>query len=104
MKQFLRKVADAIIRSTVLKYGLILVFGLAAICLLGENSLYSHLRNRSRIAELQAEISGLREQYKQDKTQLRMLDSDPKSIQKIARERYFMKADDEDIFVISEEE
>ena len=32
-----------------------------------------------------------------------MLDKDPKAIQKIARERYFMKADDEDIFVLTDD-
>ena len=32
-----------------------------------------------------------------------MLDSDPKAIEKIARERYFMKTDDEDIFVLSDD-
>ena len=29
---------------------------------------------------------------------------DPKAIARIARERYFMKADDEDIFVLSDDE
>ena len=33
-----------------------------------------------------------------------MLDSNPKAIEKIARERYFMKADDEDIFVLSDDQ
>jgi cell division protein FtsB len=33
-----------------------------------------------------------------------VLDSNPKAIKKIARERYFMKADDEDIFVLSDDE
>ena len=32
-----------------------------------------------------------------------MLESNPKAIEKIARERYFMKADDEDIFVLSDD-
>jgi cell division protein FtsB len=33
-----------------------------------------------------------------------MLDSDPKAIEKIARERYFMKEDNEDIFVFSDDQ
>jgi cell division protein FtsB len=32
-----------------------------------------------------------------------MLKRDPKAIEKIARERYFMKADGEDIFVLSDD-
>ena len=35
--------------------------------------------------------------------QIRLLDSDPNAMRKIARERYFMKADDEDIFVLSDD-
>jgi cell division protein FtsB len=33
-----------------------------------------------------------------------MLDSNPKAIEKIARERYFMKEDNEDIFVFSNDQ
>ena len=32
-----------------------------------------------------------------------MLEADPKAMEKIARERYFMKADDEDIFVLEDD-
>ena len=42
--------------------------------------------------------------YNKDMRELRMLDRNPKAIEKIARERYFMKADDEDIFVLSDDE
>ena len=37
-------------------------------------------------------------------TRLRELETNPKAIEKIARERYFMKADDEDIFVLSDDQ
>jgi cell division protein FtsB len=32
------------------------------------------------------------------------LEDNPKEIEKIARERYFMKAEDEDIFVLSDDD
>ena len=32
------------------------------------------------------------------------MSKDPKAMEKIARERYFMKADDEDIYVLSDDE
>ena len=35
---------------------------------------------------------------------LKELNTNPDAIAKIARERYFMKADDEDIFVLSDDE
>ena len=36
--------------------------------------------------------------------QLKELKTDPKAIARVARERYFMKADNEDIFVLSDDE
>ena len=41
--------------------------------------------------------------YERDKAKIRELDRNPKAMEKIARERYFMKTDDEDIFVLREE-
>lgn len=102
-KQLLRRAANAIASSTVVRYSVVLLGGLVLICLVGDNSLYSHYRNQRRIAVLQAEINALRKQNHDAQAKLHMLDRDPKSIEKIARERYFMKADDEDIFVVKEE-
>jgi cell division protein FtsB len=39
-----------------------------------------------------------------NKERIRQLEDNPKEIEKIAREQYFMKADDEDIFVLSDDE
>ncbi len=87
-----------------LKY---IVVGLIAVILIGfvdENSVWNHLRNKQRISELEDEIEQYTERYHQDQERIRNLDSDPKAIEKIARERYFMKADDEDVFVLSDDE
>ena len=62
------------------------------------------MRNKQRISELEEEIDQYTERYHQDQERIRTLDSDPKAIEKIARERYFMKADDEDVFVLSDDE
>ena len=35
---------------------------------------------------------------------LKSLKSDPEALKKVARERYYMKTDDEDIFVIEDDE
>ena len=80
----LRKVLSYIRRSRVLKYCVV-------------------FRNKQKISELESEIARYRHRYEQDQAQLRRLDTDPKAIEKIARERYFMKADDEDIFVLSDD-
>ena len=99
----LGKILRFIRGSASLKYVVVLVIGVAIVGFLDENSVWSHMRNRRTITELQAEIQRYREQYERDKAQLRRLDADPKVIEKIARERYFMKMDDEDIFVLSDD-
>jgi cell division protein FtsB len=83
------------------------VVALIAVVLIGfvdENSVWSHLRNRQRISELEDEIEQYTERWHQDQENIRNLDNNPKAIEKIARERYFMKADDEDIFVLSDDD
>jgi cell division protein FtsB len=87
-----------------LKYIVVVFLAVLFIGFLDENSVWKHLRNQQYIGELKDEIKEYEERYKHDKAQIRELDSNPKSIEKIARERYFMKADDEDIFVLSDDE
>jgi len=86
-----------------LKYIVVTVIGIVLIGFVDENSVWHHMMNKQRISELQDEIDRYTEQNKNDQAQIKMLDSDPKAIKKIARERYFMKADNEDIFVLSDD-
>ena len=58
---------------------------------------------KQKINELEIEIQRYKRQYERDRAQLRKLDTDPKAIEKIARERYFMKTENEDIFVLSDD-
>ena len=86
-----------------LKYIVVALIGIILIGFVDENSVWHHIANKQRISELQDEIDRYTEQNKNDQAQIKVLDSDPKAIKKIARERYFMKADDEDIFVLSDD-
>ena len=90
-------------RSQALKYAVVCVVGVLIVGFLDENSLWNHLKNRQRIAELTEEKARYHADYERDKAQIRELDRNPKAMEKIARERYLMKADDEDIFVLREE-
>lgn len=87
-----------------MKYVVVMVLAVVLVGLVGENSVWSHFRNKRKIYELNSEIERYRYRYEHDMMQLRILDRNPKAIEKIARERYFMKADDEDIFVLSDDE
>ena len=90
-------------KSQALKYAVVCVAGVLIVGFLDENSVWNHLKNRQRIEELTEEKARYNADYERDKAQIRELDRNPKAMEKIARERYFMKADDEDIFVMKEE-
>ncbi|MGN1229173.1 MAG: septum formation initiator family protein [Prevotella sp.] len=92
----------AIGRSRFLKYALVVMIGVALVGFVGENSILSHVQNKVRISELDDEIGRYRELYEADRQKMDRLDRDPKAIEEIARERYFMKHADEDIFVFNE--
>ena len=84
-----------------LKYIVVALIAVVLIGFVDENSVWNHMRNKQRISDLEDEIEQYNERFREDQEKIRTLDSNPKAIEKIARERYFMKADDEDIFVLS---
>ena len=86
-----------------LKYALVTLIAVILIGFVDENSVWHHFQNRQKISELQDEIKKFSDEHQRNQEQIRKLDSNPKAIEKIARERYFMKADDEDIFVLSDD-
>lgn len=99
IKTFLIRIS----RSKPLKYVVVAIVGTVIVGFADDNSIWNHYRNKRKIAELQDEIGKFRNQYKQDVARLKSLESNPKAVEKIARERYFMKTDDEDIFVLSDD-
>lgn len=86
------------------KYQTVILIGVAVVGFLDENSFLNRFKHQQQISELKQEIRKYDDIYKSDTAQLYQLDHSPKAIEKIARERYFMKADDEDIFVLSDDE
>ena len=91
-------------RSVYFKYAVVCVVGVLLVGFLDDNSLWSHFKYRQRIAELTEEKEQFEADFYRDQVQIKELDRNPKAIMKIARERYFMKADDEDIFVLSDDD
>ena len=86
-----------------MKYLLVCVIGVLIIGFLDENSILSHINNMRRINDLKEEIKVYEDLNKSNKAKIRQLQENPKMMEMIARERYFMKADDEDIFVLSDD-
>ncbi len=85
------------------RYLIVFIIGVALITVLGENSLLQRYRYKQQIVALEDEIERQDARYQKDSIRLSELERSPEAIIKIARERYFMKASDEDIFVFSDE-
>lgn len=85
------------------KYLIVTVLGIVFVGFVGENSILKHVQNRIQVSKMKEEISDYQVQHEEAEKTLKELKHNPKAITKIARERYFMKADDEDIFVLSDD-
>ncbi|MCQ2220764.1 MAG: septum formation initiator family protein [Prevotella sp.] len=83
------------------KYLITIILGLLLVCVIDENSLMKYVSYQLRINELTAEIETYQKQFERDSTRLKTLYDDPKGVERVARERYLMKRDNEEIFVMS---
>lgn len=83
------------------KYLITIVVGVALVGFIDENSFLRRIQYDLQISQLKDEIRKYNDRNEAATKELRSIRHDPKAIEKIARERYFMKADDEDIYVLS---
>lgn len=80
----------------------VIVFGIL-IGFVGEHSLVERYKQRQEMKELQSEIDKYNSKFDSDKELLMRLKNNPEAIKDVARERYFMKKENEDIFIIENE-
>ena len=83
------------------KYLIVIVVGVLVVGVIDDNSIRQHIRYQIQIAGLRSEIDKYNAQLEKDTRLLKEMRKGPQVFGKIARERYFMKADNEDIFVLS---
>ena len=86
------------------RYIIVVVVGILIVGFVDDNSFMRRVQYELQISDLKKQIKEYNERHNTDSERLRELKRDPKAIEKIARERYFMKADDEDIYVLSDDE
>ena len=86
------------------RYQIVIVLGILIVGVFDENSFRRSIESYYEIQDLNTDIAKYKKQYYSDMQRLKDLNTSPDAIAKIARERYFMKADDEDIFVLSDDE
>lgn len=85
------------------KYLIVCVLFFVNLLFIDHNSMLKRYEHHKEIASLRAERERYKRLYEHDMAQLHSLETDPQIIEKIARERYFMKRPDEDVFVFEYE-
>ena len=85
------------------KYLVVLALGVLIVGFLGDNSVVAHLNNQVRINELKREISIHNTLTRANIDQIDKMNFDKNTLERVARERYFMKMEDEDIFILSDD-
>lgn len=86
------------------KYQIVIIIGVLLVGFVDEDSFMKRFELEYQISDLKDEIAKYNEQYDKSSAALKRLQRDPNEISRVARERYFMKKDDEDIFVLSDDE
>lgn len=85
------------------KYHITVCLGLTLVGFADEYSFMNRLKLDMQISEMEEEIERYSAQNEKDIKVLQELRHNPAAYEKIARERYFMKTEDEDIFVLSDD-
>ena len=85
------------------KYLITIVVGILIVGILDDNSFRKLIEYQFQISDMKESIRKYDNQYVRDSRLLWQINRNPKAIEKVAREKYFMKADDEDIFVLSDD-
>ncbi|MGL5891408.1 MAG: FtsB family cell division protein [Bacteroidia bacterium] len=67
------------------------------------NDLFTQLDRRAEVKKLESERDYFSNEIKRNQKEIQELRSNPKLLEKFAREHYLMKKDNEDIFVIVED-
>lgn len=70
------------------------------VCFIDANSLWERHYRWQRIDEMKAEIAKLQREYDENTRQLELLKTSPARVEQIARERYYMTRQNEDLFII----
>jgi cell division protein FtsB len=84
------------------KYWLVTILFFTITFLIGDSNLYSRYLYNEKINSLNGEIQRYKKEIEQNKKKLEELQTDKVGLEQFAREEYFMKKDDEDVFIIEE--
>jgi len=100
VKRFLRKIWPWLKNKYVLTITIFAVW----ILFFDQNNLVDRMKMSSEIRRLEADREYYLEEIEKDSARLHELTTDRDNLEKYAREQFFMKKPNEDVFVIVEEE
>ncbi len=93
MKEFLKKNAHWVGVAVLL---------LLMVCFFSDVNIFRYFKTKRRVDNLHREMEYYRERIAEDSTFIQNLRTDDRFLEKYARERHLMHAEDEQIFVIEE--
>ena len=84
------------------KYVVVMAFIMLIVVVLDDNSLLNRHKRSVHMEQMRTEIERYKQEYAYADGRLRELEN-PAAVEKLAREKYFMKRDNEDLFVLVDE-
>jgi cell division protein FtsB len=97
--KFIKKILPLFRNQYLLTFLIFLVW----IIFFDQNNLVDRARQMKRHKELEEEKTFYLDKIHEDSVKLHQLKTDEENLEEFAREEYFMKKDDEDIFIVVEE-
>ena len=98
-----KELGSKIAKSIINKYVIALAAFIIWIMFFDDNNLRQHEKNLHELAMLQEQVSFYKHKIAADKRKLIELQTNDENLEKFAREQFFMKKANEEIYVIVEE-
>ena len=83
------------------KYSITFLIFLLWVAFIDQNNLITQYQYRQQLDELETEKAYFVKEILRTKTELEELSTNPKSLEKFAREKYYMRKDNEEVFVFT---
>ncbi|MDP2336527.1 MAG: septum formation initiator family protein [Bacteroidota bacterium] len=98
-----QEIAGKIAKPIFNKYLIVFVAFVVWIMFFDENNLMQRQKNNQELAQLEEQVDFYKHKIEADKRKLYELQTNDANLEKFAREQFFMKKADEDIYIIVEE-
>ncbi|WP_321286954.1 septum formation initiator family protein [uncultured Sunxiuqinia sp.] len=86
------------------KYGIVLAIFVLWVGFFDEHSLLQHFQNKRKLARYTEQEAYLKNKIVSDKRKIHELQTNQTNLEKFAREEFLMKKENEDVYVVVEED